>query len=44
MYDAACILEILQQDAQMLKMLDGYYKEPARLPWNRRHELVGQEA
>ncbi|GHT83192.1 hypothetical protein FACS1894137_03680 [Spirochaetia bacterium] len=35
LYDAACLLEIVANDNQMLSMLDDYYANPQKLPWNR---------
>jgi hypothetical protein len=35
LYDAACLLEIMANDQQMLSMLEDYYANPQKLPWNR---------
>jgi hypothetical protein len=40
LWDAACLLEIVDNDEQMLSMLDDYYKNYMKLPWNvRAHSL-----
>jgi hypothetical protein len=36
LHDAACLLEIVDNDEKMLSILDDYYKNYMKLPWNVR--------
>jgi hypothetical protein len=36
MFDAASILDIVQNDAEICRLLEEYYHNPSRFPWNKR--------
>jgi hypothetical protein len=35
LYDAACILDIARYDERICAILDDYYDNPQKLPWNK---------
>lgn len=35
LYDAACLLEILENDEGLLRVFSGYYANRRTLPWNK---------